>query len=385
MNTIRGTMPITLASQARILVAKMAGLGDLLLALPTLRALRTRYPNAQIDVLTSPIAAPLLADSPLIEHIYTLSGTGQPTSRLIGRAANIRAALTTGTRLRQERYDALLLLHHLTLTSGVRKHRALVRMIGAQVTAGLDNGRGDFLDLRVEDAGFGARHEAEYFAEVAAAVGAQVDGSPQGPTMADLGWTYTAERNAASKNVPRVALHVGSGTYSVARRWPVERFAELAIVLHKHNEAEIVLVGGPEDAGLSDEVMTSLEQPSWAQISVSDASPGDLARTLASCDLFVGNDSFPMHLATAVRVPVVALFGPSNAMAWGPYAPEAPERVAVVRRDDLPCSPCFYRGHALGTPQGCPPRPCLTELGIQPVLAAAERLLRQAASVAPDD
>ena len=55
----------------------------------------------------------------------------------------------------------------------------------------------------------------------------------------------------------------------------------------------------------------------------------------------------------------------------------------VVRRDDLPCSPCIYRGHALGTPQGCPPRPCLTELRIDPVLLAARRLLRRPTALRP--
>ena len=74
-------------------------------------------------------------------------------------------------------------------------------------------------------------------------------------------------------------------------------------------------------------------------------------------------------------------------------APDAPgvpgtrPRVAVVRRNDLQCSPCIYRGHALGTPEGCPTRPCLTELGIVPVLAEARRLLaaRTVGSAAPAD
>jgi len=285
-------------------------------------------------------------------------------------------------RLRAIGYDALLLLHHLTLAGGVRKHRALVRLIGARTTAGLDNGRGGFLDLLVADDGFGARHEAEYFAAVAARFDA-ADGHTQGPTLADLGWGAPARASKMSDRPTRIAIHAGSGTYSVARRWPLERFAELAIALHERDDAQIVLVGGPDEVELRERLLTLLWRPSWTTVAESGGSPREMAEALSSCDLFAGNDSFPMHLAAAVGLPVVAVFGPSNARAWGPYAPEARGRVTIVRRDDLPCSPCFYRGHELGMPQGCPPRPCLTELGVQPVLAAAERLLRRARLASP--
>jgi len=108
-----------------------------------------------------------------------------------------------------------------------------------------------------------------------------------------------------------------------------------------------------------------------------------LANILRRCDLFIGDDSFPMHMATAVGTPVVAIFGPSNHLAWGPYrarsgdgqAGDADRRALVVRRNDLVCSPCLYRGHALGLRNGCAPRPCLNELGTDAVIAAARRLL----------
>jgi ADP-heptose:LPS heptosyltransferase len=377
MDSTPPTAAVTLGSCPRILVVKMAGLGDLLLAVPALRALRHRYPDARIDVLTSRTAAPLFADSPLVDHIYEIEVGSRTSARGFGRAGMVGAAARDVARLRAVGYDALLLLHHLTLADGVRKHRALVRLVDARTTAGLDNGRGGFLDLRVADNGFGARHEAEYFSAVAAAFDAAGDGHPRGPTPADLGWGNLARAEHASNSPPRIALHAGSGSYSVARRWPVERFAELAVALHERHGAAIVLVGGPDEVELCERLLTLLGRPTWATVAESVVSPRAMASALAACDLFVGNDSFPMHLATAAGLPVVAVFGPSNARAWGPYAPEEPGRVAIVRRDDLACSPCFYRGHDLGTPEGCPPRPCLTELGVRPVLAAAERLLRR--------
>jgi len=100
------------------------------------------------------------------------------------------------------------------------------------------------------------------------------------------------------------------------------------------------------------------------------------AAVLAEADLFVGNDAGPMHLATAVGTPTVAIFGLSNSVAWGPYTGGVPGQQAVVVKLDLPCMPCFYRGHDLGTPEGCMTRDCLAWLGVDPVVVAARRLLR---------
>ncbi len=98
---------------------------------------------------------------------------------------------------------------------------------------------------------------------------------------------------------------------------------------------------------------------------------------LELADLFIGNDSALMHLAVAGKTPSVAIFGLTNHKAWGPFTGNDPQRKATVVRLDLPCMPCFYRGHSLGTPEGCATRDCLTQLGIDPVTVAARRLLRE--------
>jgi heptosyltransferase-2 len=88
-----------------------------------------------------------------------------------------------------------------------------------------------------------------------------------------------------------------------------------------------------------------------------------------------------MHIAAAVGTTVVAIFGPSNTHAWGPYTPPGhPSKHQVVSRD-LPCVPCFYRGHSLGLREGCGTRPCLTRLSPEPVLEACHRALRAELSV----
>jgi len=370
--------PVALGPRPRILVIKLASLGDLLLATPALRALRRRYPTARLDLLTTAAAAPLLADSALLDHVYPLGldlQRGRPPHGMLGQALRTLAAG------RAAHYDAVLLLHHLTLPAGRLKHRALVRALSPRLVAGLDNGHGGWLDLRVPDRGFGARHEAQYALAVAGAVDAQLPRGERGLQLGDCGWDVL-QAVAAPRHAPStVALHPGGGTYSVARRWPPARFVELARALHASEGIHARIIAGPGEEPLARQLLAELGDPDWATL-CAPATPRELAAALARCALFAGNDSFPMHLAAAAGVPVVAVFGPSNAGAWAPYAPADPSRALVLRRGDLPCSPCIYRGHALGTPAGCPARPCLTELPAEPVIAAARRLLQRAEQTA---
>jgi ADP-heptose:LPS heptosyltransferase len=377
--------PVALGPRPRILAIKLATLGDLLLATPALRALRRRYPTARLDLLTTTAAAPLLTGSPLLDHIYGLDldlRRGRPPLRELARSLRTLAAL------RATHYDAVLLLHHLTMPAGRLKHRALVRALAPRLAVGLDNGHGAWLDLRVPDQGFGARHEAEYTLAVARAVDAELPPGERDLRLSDLGWGDIGTRAPRSPHSPDapliVALHPGSGAFSLARRWPIARFAELARALHASEGARILVVAGPDEEPLVRQLLASLDVPEWIA-AVHPETPRALAETLSGCALFVGNDSFPMHLAAALGVPVVAVFGPTNAGAWAPYAPGNPGRALVVRRGDLPCSPCIYRGHVLGTPEGCPARPCLTELPAEPVIAAARRLLTRvkASAAAP--
>jgi ADP-heptose:LPS heptosyltransferase len=380
--------PVDLGPRPRICIVKLATLGDLLLATPALHALRERYPEATIDVLTTPGSAELLRDSQLVRRIFSFDKYAFDTPGQM--LQDLRPTLASSgllTRLRKERYDAALFLHHLTLTRSRIKAWALLQALAPHRSIGLDNGWGGFLDLRVPDSGFGIRHEAEYALEVARAAGADVGHASHPLRAADLGWYDLDQRTSPSGPAgrgqqpgeslsPQVALHPGSGSYSFARRWSAEHYGELAAALHREYGAGILLVTGKDEQSLEQKIRKSLGYPAWIESSISEPFH-QLARRLSQCSLFVGNDSFPMHLAALVGIPTVGVFGPSNHQAWGPYRPDAPREVYVVRRSDLPCSPCFYRGHSLGMPQGCPPRNCLTELPVERVLWAARRLLEQ--------
>ncbi len=380
------THHITLPANAHILVVKLAGIGDLLLATPALRALRETYPQARIDLLVTPDSAGLLNGWEVIDHVIVLNKyLFDYPQQVLKNPRNLQRLAPLWRELREGDYDAVLLLHHLTLPFGRLKHQLLLRATGARWRVGLDNGHGHgwFLNVRVKDAGFGAMHEAEYNLAVAEAIGATTQDRRLTMPLSESDYVLARrllyENEASAKSTrPIIAMHPGSGGYSTARRWAPERFAQLASTLFHDVGGQLILLGGPEEAGLHRHILGMMHADMPARSFAGKASIKVTAAVLEEADLFVGNDSALVHIAVAVGAPTVAIFGLTNHKAWGPYTGGALERHATVVRLDLPCMPCFYRGHDLGTPQGCATRDCLAWLSVDPVAMAARRILRKA-------
>ncbi|MCE2488402.1 MAG: WecB/TagA/CpsF family glycosyltransferase [Anaerolineae bacterium] len=348
----------------RILVVQLADVGDLVLATPALAALRAARPDARLTLLTSAHAAPLVADSGLVDAIVTLDRASGSHPFGFLRPDNLRRMLAPG------RQDLVIYLHHFTLWRGTLKFALIALAARAGRRIGLDNGNAWFLTEKVPDNGFGAMHQAEYWLQLAARAGA--DPRPRPALVA---------RGALSQPLPPgryIALHAGGGASNPARRWAPQRFAQVADRLREETGAQLVLVGGPGDdnqalrAALRSTVIDLTGQTTLPQ----------LAQVLGGAALFIGAESGVMHLAAAAGAPVLAIMGPGNAFAWGPWTPAGR---SVVLRSAPACSPCGYVGHSLGLPRGCEARTCMRMVTPALVLEAARALLRGESPSAPAD
>jgi heptosyltransferase-2 len=224
------------------------------------------------------------------------------------------------------------------------------------------------------DRGFGWRHEVDYCLDVVGVLGARHPDAPRlelRVTPDDEGWA--AARCDELRLRDAVLLVPGSGAFSRARRWAPEGFAEVGrALLDKHGLTPAVLAGlEPDETRLAGDVAQLIGPV--ARVAPAAPSPQALGALLRRCRLVVANDGGVVHVATAVGTPVIAIFGPSNDRAWGPYPPDDPRHEIV--REALACAPCIHRGHRFGTPQGCAARTCLAILEVPSVLAAAERVL----------
>lgn len=366
-------------SYRRILAVKLADLGDLLTVTPALQALRAAHPTARIDLLVPPSSAGLLKGSDYIDSILTFDKF--PFDRKRGLLSISRLLQTARflVELRLSRYDAIVLFHHFATRWGTFKFAAVSYASGAKVRAGLDNGRGYFLNLRLPDEGFGAMHEVDYWLNLAGLLGANT-GTGWRPHIA-IGDAARSQAANLTANMGRnrarslVAVHPGAGWYSRARIWPVQGFAAVAKGLIESHDADLVILGGPDEAEAASTLERLVGEPEHLANLTGRTSILETAALIERCDLFLGNDSGPMHIAAAVGTPVVAVFGPSNIRAWGPYTPTGQEPMHRVVARDLPCMPCFYRGHSLGLRDGCGTRECLTLLPYRPVLQACRETL----------
>jgi heptosyltransferase-2 len=343
----------------KILSAKVADLGDVLLTTPALQDLRddTGLPP---DVLIATHTTETLRGAPFVGRLWT---TDRMThlDPLKWRDPSRRSAdLAALVALRRMRYDALALFHHLTTWRGAARWSMLSAVLGIPLRVGLDNGKGRFLSEPLADPGFGARHEVDGWRAVAARVIGRRQNTLAKPaplwlpaSLDDLRWAHDWRR-ATLDDAPFVAIHPGAGAWIPARQWPVEHFAELVARI-RQGGFRVVILGSAREQHLA--TACGAGEREGVVNAAGYTTIGQMAALIALAAGFAGNDSFPMHLAAAANRPLVAIFGPTNVAAWGPW-PIATPWFRVARYQTW-CQPCSYTGHTLGRRFGCATRPCL--------------------------
>jgi heptosyltransferase-2 len=347
-----------------ILVLLFGDLGDTLLTVPALRAVRRRFPHSHVMVMAKAASGQYVVDLGLVDELIDIDKHALDRPRSLTDPAIAIRLLRLSKALRRQHVDQLLIFHHFTTRWGALKYALLSFATGATVRAGLDNGRGWFLTHRALDRGFGATHESQYWLQVAALVGAEGDATLEAAVSED------DQRDAAEllaevgvTSEPLIAIHPGVGWYGPGRQWGPSRFAEAADLLLRQVPLECVLLGSETDQDAAAVVQAQLGTK--VKSLVGKTTTGQLGAVLQRCSLLLSNDGGVAHLAAAVRTPTLTVFGPSNDAAWRPLSGE-------VVSSDVPCRPCFYRDFEIGLRHGCDTRECLTL--ITPA-AVAERAL----------
>lgn len=350
-----------------ILVLLFGDLGDTLLTVPALRAVRRHYPASRLLVMAKPLPGRYVCDLGLADELIDVNKHALDRFRSLANPLMLGRLLLFAGRLRRRRIDQLIVFQHLTTYWGSLKYAFLGLATGAPLRAGLDNGRGWFLTHRVRDRGFGAVHESQYWLEVAGLVGAQGDALLEATwTESDvqdadqlLGWTQNGSQRI-------VAIHPGVGWYGPGRQWGGARFADVIAELTRRPSIRCVLVGSELDRAVADAVVARLDDEVLDL--VGRTTVGQLAAVLRRCAVLVSNDGGVAHLAAAVGTRTLTVFGPSNDAAWRPLGGD-------IITADLPCRPCFYRDFEIGLRHGCATRECLAQIEPADVAARVTMML----------
>lgn len=347
----------------KIAVLRANALGDFLFALPALQSLKAAYPKAELVYIGD------------IWHARELAGRPGPIDRLMVAPAGpgLRDPHEDDppreeffAKARAERFDLALQLH-----GGGGNSNPVVNSLGARVTAGLRAPGAPALDREVPYVYF--QPEIFRYLEVVGLVGAApVTYRPRfALTDADL---EQARAVAGPPNGPRVALHPGAN--DPRRRWPVRCFARVADALTESG-AEVVVTGGTHEREIVEQVAAHTRLP--VRPLLGRLSLGGLAGLYAGCAMVVGNDTGPLHLATAVGTATVGLYWPGNLINCAPVE-RARHRPIVSWTLHCPVcgADCTPNPHpARHTDDGCAHRVSFIEdIPVEEVTEAALALLR---------
>lgn len=339
--------PVAADAVRRILVVRPGGMGDMLLLLPVLELLQRRFPAAQIDLVCER------------RNLAVLDLAGVPG----GRLAYDRQPCAFLWRLARTPYDVAIdteQFHNFSAIFGW--------LSGAPVRVGfkINPLRNPLYTHLVNYAMDGT--EVEQFRALLAPLGVTDPAPPFGGCLSRLapkapealrGWLASS---AAGKRL--VVVHPGSG--ATFKRWSPERFSELLGELTRSGSLAVALVGQGRDARLARQLQAGAPRPETVFSVAGDAPLVATAGAIRAADAFVGADSGLAHLAVALGVPTVVLFGPSDEAKWGARGPRH-----VVVSTAVPCRPCCIFGYH----KPCHSVACMQAISVTEVLAAVAQAL----------
>lgn len=321
---------------SRLLVRTPNWIGDVVLSLPALRDLRRNFPEARVEVLARPWV------SKLYEAVGEVDG--------IVESRGIRADAGT---LRGH-FDAAVLF---TNSFGSALSLALAGIPERWGYA--TEARGALLTRSARvPAAIRRRSQVYYYRAMLAGVGLQVSASPDASLRCPEPWaTRAAERLGEGRFI---GVNPGAA-FGSAKRWIPARYAAAASRLAGERGAKVVILGGAAERSLGDTISSAMDAPTRNLCGETDLP--ELVGVLERLELLLTNDSGPMHLASALGTPLVAVYGPTD---WRETAPAGPAPHRVVR-EDVDCAPCMLRE--------CPiDHRCMTRVGVERVVEEARRV-----------
>ncbi len=334
-----------------IIVVRLYFLGDVVVSLPVLEALKRGFPEATVSVLVKKRARDVLDGNPHVDEIIVYDAVENYHSPVwLCRLAR---------DLRRRRFDLAVDL------TGDHRSSLLLLIADPGFCVGFTHagfGLGRILDRSIPYRAPG--HVADHFLSAVETVGASLPG-PAVPRI------YLSEEEAKASRLllaesgveaPNGYVVIAPGAGESLRCWPPERFGMVAALAHERFGLASVVAGSPKDRELSDQVAAASD---GAAVSLGGrTSVRQLAALAAGATVVVGNDSGPLHVSAAVGTPIVGVLGPTTPEVWG--ARGAPSRFLSAC---YPCSPCGQ------TDCERPDAPCIEAVSVEDVMSALEEFV----------
>jgi heptosyltransferase-2 len=336
----------------KVLVRATNWIGDAVMAIPALEAIGKRWPDADIAVLARPAVADLYRGQPFAPRLIIYENKKRHRG-FVGRE-RLAAAL------RREKFDSAILLQNafdaawLVWRAGIRERIGYARDARSWLLTRA---------IPVPREGEVPRHESYYYLELLRRAG----WLGKLPALDEIRLRVSSEAKlaaraklvAAGAQEGRVWIAFAAGAaYGSAKCWAPERYAALADRLIGAYGADVILFGAPAEREMAARIAGAMGSKPVDVVGATDTA--ELPALLAACQLFIGNDSGAMHVAGAMGLPVVGIFGPTDERGTRPVTPKF-----TLVHHAVSCSPCFLRH--------CPiDHRCMTRISVDEVFAAAQ-------------
>lgn len=327
-------------------------MGDVVLSTPVLKALRDAYPKGRITFMVRPAVKEIAEGNPYVDEVITYD-------KSMGLFGNIGFIMT----LRNKKFDLAIVLHPTIRTNWI------VFLSGIPKRLGFDRKRkmGVLLTDRVPDnKHLGLKHEIDYTLDILRYVGVSAkDRKLYVPVSRDARTKVAGAFTEGGISGGDTVVTINPGASCPSKRWPAERFAKAADELIKGRGVKVVIIAGEADKRIGEKVASLMKEK---RLDLSGKTTvGDAAAVLERSKLFISNDSGPVHVACALGIPVVAIFGRKDRglspRRWGPS-----NKGDVVIHKDAGCLECLAHNCVVGFK-------CLDAITVDEVVSASEGLL----------
>ncbi len=340
----------------RILVRATNWVGDAVMSIPALQMLRARFPRAHIAILAKPWVAQLYGRELFCDELIPY----EAPSGFHG----LRKKFAIATKLRRREFDAAVLLPNAFEAAAVIWAAGIPRRIGYQ-----RDGRSWLLSdaIPLPQKGQIPVHQRFYYLELLKRA-KLIESYPLDGNIRLAGAYAAAEKGREhfrNRQVYTPVIGVSPGAaYGGAKRWLPERFGEAAVKLARERNATIAIFGSKEESDVCALVQQAIEAAGQHCLNLGGStSLSTFIEMAAACEIYLTNDSGPMHIASALGVPTVVVFGATDEEATGPTG----DLYRIVR-EPVECSPCLLRE--------CPiDHRCMTRIPADRVVEAALSLV----------
>jgi heptosyltransferase II len=330
----------------KILIRGPNWVGDSVLAIPAMKAVRARFPEAEITLLVRPWVAGVFKSAPFIDHLWS-----EP------RPSGIAEWMRITSSIRKSRFDLALLFPN-SFESAV-----MIFLGGVPQRIGYaTDGRRWLLTNSLKPA-VGKHHQVHYYLALAGALSAEVT-QPSISIEANAEEKAQAAQLLASEGIAQgrryLVLNPGAA-YGSAKRWNEDGFADAGDTLATELDLDVAIVGSEKERSIAESIQKRMRRR--VAVLSGRTSLETLIGVISGSSLVLTNDSGPMHVAAALGIPTVAIFGSTDDVVTGPWGPRA-----RVVREPVECSPCLLRE--------CPiDHRCMTRVSAEAVCRAAREVL----------